>query len=261
MNLFLSLFGGMLATALLYGLGRVLKLSNLWAAVVACGLPSLAYVAYATGTRPGLDVITLHLVAYPTAAVLLYQLYGDKARRPRREGMHWVPRLMLAFFVLLSVLLGAFVHIAGHGLPPALAAWLLPGAKDGQIHTGFAGVVQHGQDAAKAISHHLKMEHRLAQLGWRLEVTGLKEVQAHRPVPVSVHVLDRNGQGVDGVDVRLSTARPGQAPIEVVRLTGDGSAGYHATLPPLSPGEWIVYLSLQPQGGQTITLEHGFQAL
>ncbi len=258
MNLLISLFGGMLVTALLYALGRRLRLSNFWAALSAGGIACFAYVAHGlVAGLPGLDVITLHLVAYPTVSVLLYQLYGEKARRS--VTMHWAPKLMLGFFAVLTVLYGGFVHIASEGLPPILAGWLLPGAKDKAVYTGFAGVVEHGRGAAKGISHHLKMEHRLAQQGWRLEIGGLSDARSDRPLPVSVHVLDRSGRGVDGIEVRLATGRPGQPPSAPVRMQGNGQAGYHATLGPLEAGAWIAYLSLQRADTPPIHLEHGLQ--
>lgn len=254
MSLFVSLFGGMLATALLYGLGRRLRLSNFWSAVGAAGITSVAYALYVVARRPGLDVITLHLVAYPTVALLLYQLYGDKVRHAR--AIHWVPKLLLGFFAVLTVLYGAFIYIAGHGLPPALAAWLLPGAEGRPVYTGFAGVVEHDQAAAKGIAQHLKMEERLARLGWRLEVSGLNDVRADRPQPVTVHVYDRNGNGVDGIDIRLSAGRPGQSAPPAMPLEGDGSAGYHTVLPPLQAGSWVAYLTLHAADGSPIQLEH-----
>ncbi|MGQ9685437.1 MAG: hypothetical protein ACUVT2_03900 [Thiobacillaceae bacterium] len=257
MNLLISLFGGMLVTALLYGLGRVLKLSNFWAAVSAAGFVCVVYLAYVVGSRPGLDVVTLHLVAYPTVSVLLYQLYGEKARFD--TSMHWAPKLMMGFFAVLTVLYGGFVHVASHGLPPALAGWLLPNAKERPVYTGFAGVVEHNQDAAKGIAQFLKMEDRLAKLGWRLEISGLSDVKAGRPLPVSVQVLDRSGRGVDGVEIRLSTSRPGQTPSAPVRLKGDGKAGYHATLGPLEAGSWVAHLHLEGAEARPITLEHTLQ--
>jgi hypothetical protein len=258
MNLLLTLFGGMLVTAVLYALGRGLRLSNFWAALSAAGITCVAYMAHVvTGTLPGLDVITLHLVAYPTVSVLLYQLYGEKARHA--ASMHWVPRLMIAFFAVLAVLYGGFVHVASEGLPPALAGWLLPNAKDKPVYTGFAGVVEHDRAAAKGISHHLKMEDRLAKLGWRLEISGLNDVRPDRPLPVSVHVLDRSGRGVDGLDIRLSTSRPGQPPLTPVRLVGDGESGYHATLAPLGAGSWVAQLRLEGPQSQPVTLEHTLQ--
>lgn len=254
MSLFATLFGGMLVTALLYGLGRRLRLSNFWSAVSAAGIVSAAYAVHVVKTLPGLDVITLHLVAYPTVALLLYQLYGDKVRHAR--AIHWVPKLLLGFFTVLTVLYGGFIYVAGHGLPPALAGWLLPGTQGKPVYTGFAGVVEHNQAAAKGISQHLKMEDRLARQGWRLEISGLTNVRADRPQPVTVHVYDRSGRGVDGVDIRLATGRPGQPAPPAVRLEGDGSAGYHTTLAPMPAGSWVAYLSLHTADGSPVLLEH-----
>lgn len=254
MSLFVSLFGGMLATALLYGLGRWLRLSNFWSAVSAAGVISIAYAAHVVATRPGLDVITLHLVAYPTIALLLYQLYGEKVWHAR--AIHWVPKLLLGFFAVLTVLYGGFIYVAGHGLPPDLASWLLPGTQGKPVYTGFAGVVVHNQAAAKGVSQHLKMEARLARLGWRLEISGLTDVRAERPQPVTMYVYDRSGRGVDGVDIRLATGRPGQPAAPAIRLAGDGAAGYRATLPPLPAGSWVAYFSLQGADGRPIELEH-----
>lgn len=258
MNLLITLFGGMLATVLLYALGRGLRLSNFWAALTAGGITCFAYLAHGVvGGLPGLDVITLHLVAYPTVSVLLYQLYGEKARH--EASMHWAPKLMLGFFAVLTVLYGGFVYVAGQGLPPALAGWLLPGAKDKAVYTGFAGVVEHSQEAAKGVSQHLQMEDRLARQGWRLEISGLTDVRADRPLPVTVHVLDRSGRGVDGIDVRLGTGRPGQTPAPPVRLEGDGSTGYHATLAPMQAGSWVAYLTIYTAEGSPVRLEHTLQ--
>ncbi len=254
MSLFVSLFGGMLITAMLYGLSRRLRLSNFWSAVIAAAIPSVAYAAHVIATRPGLDVITLHLVTYPTVALLLYQLYGDKARHAR--AIHWVPKLLLGFFAVLTVLYGGFIYLAGHGLPPALAAWLLPGTSGRPVYTGFAGVVEHDRAAAKGIAQHRKMDDRLARLGWRLEISGLTDVRAERPVPVTVYVYDRHGRGVEGVEVRLATARPGQPAPPAVRLEGNGSAGYHATLAPMQSGSWVAYLSLHTADQGPVLLEH-----
>ncbi len=258
MNLLVSLFGGMLVTALLYALGRALRLSNFWAALSAGGLTAAAYLVQAVlHGLPGLDVITLHLVAYPTVSVLLYQLYGAKARR--EPSMHWAPKLMLGFFAVLGMLYGGFVYVASEGLPPVLAAWLLPGQKNTTIYTGFAGVVAHDQAAAKGISQHLQMEDRLAKLGWRLEIVGLTDVRAGRPQPVSVHVWDRSGKGIDDVDVRLSIGRPGQPTAAPMRLAGSGDAGYHGVLQPLAGGRWVAYLTLQSPQVRPIHLEHSLQ--
>jgi len=256
MNLLVSVFGGMTLTALLYGLGRGLRLSNFWAAIVAGLLPSLAYVVYASFARPGLDTITLHIVAYPTVAVLLSQLYGAKADHART--LHWAPKLMITFFVLLSVVFGALIYIAANGLPPALARVLLPNTEGKTLYTGFAGVVGHHQEAAKVIGYRQKMEARLAQSGWSVEVNGLTGVAPETAVPLQVRIRQTDGAGARGVEVSLDLARPGMTAAQRITLVETTLGDYQGVLPPLAVGTWLVTLNLT-HAGETIRLEHDLE--
>jgi len=252
MNLLVSIFGGMLLTAVLYGVGRLGRLSNFWAAVMAALLPTLAYLGYAAWRWPGLDVVTLHVVAYPTVSVLLSQLYGSKADHAKT--MHWAPKLMIAFFVVLSLVYGGLVYIAGNGLPPAMARLLLPNTDGKHIHTGFAGVVEHHQEAAKVIGQHQKMEARLARRGWELQVSGLAAVTAGAAIPVVVSLTDRDGNGVGGVEVSLELVRPGHKQASPMTLAPVNPGQYQAQLSPVEAGSWVALLSLR-KGDETIVLE------
>jgi len=252
MTLLISIFGGMFLTAVLYAVGRLGRLSNYWAAVIAAAIPSLAYLVYAIGHPVGLDTVTLHVIAYPTVAVLLAMLNGAKAKRS--PAGHWAPKLLVGFFLIMLVIMAGFVYIAGQGLPPAVAAMLLPDVNGKTIHTGFAGVVEHHQGAAKGIGQHLRMEDRLSKLGWQVEVSGLNALRAGEPAPVSVHITDVARQPVPAVAVALELGRPGQAAQQTLALTG-GLGGYHGTLAGLDAGTWVSKLRLA-RGEDTIVLEH-----
>ena len=153
MSLMFTIFGGMILTAVLYAVGRLARLSNYWAAVAAAAIPSAAYLFYAIGQPIGLDKVTINVIAYPTVAVLLGMLNSPKARRDNK--MHWAPMLLIGFFLTLMFIMAIFVYIATQGLPLAVTQLLLPNAQGKNIHTGFAGVVELQQDAAKGIGHHL----------------------------------------------------------------------------------------------------------
>lgn len=252
MNLLITVFGGMLLTVLLYAAGRRLRMSNFWAAVLACALPSAAYLVRATLAWPGLDVVTLHVIAYPTVAVLLFQLYHSKAGEHAHT--HWAPKLMIGFFVLITVIFGAFVYIAGQGLPPALARLLLPGAEGKNIHTGFAGVVAHREDAAKVLGHHQRMQAKLARLGWHLEIAGLDDLRADRAGAVRVRVIGADGQGVTGVPVQILLGRPGQAPGTTLDLDDVGGGEYRTEARLPDTGAWLARLRLRA-GAEEIELE------
>jgi len=253
MNLFITIFGGMLLTALLYGAARLIKLSNFWAAVVAAGLPSAAYLLYAFSHWAGLDVVTMHVVAYPTVSLLFYMLYESKPGRDLH--VHWVPQLLIGFFVVLTVVLGGFVYIAGHGLPPALAERLLPNAKGKILHTGFAGVVEHGEDAAKSIAHQRNIEARLAKLGWNVEVAGLDALGRKHSNEVSVLLRKSDGSGVGGQHLRFALSRPGQAAPagQPMREVGSGDYRVSSVLP--AAGVWLATISFTAEG-KNIVLEH-----
>lgn len=252
MSLLITIFGGMLLTAMLYGGARLARLSNYWAAVFGAAIPSFAYLVYAIGQPVGLDVVTMHIIAYPTVAVLLGMLNSPKARRDSR--MHWAPKLLIGFFLALMVIMASFVYIAGQGVPPAVAQYLLPNIKGKNVHTGFAGVVEHQQDAAKGIGHHLKMEDKLARLGWQVEVNGLAGLHAGSQAPISVHVVDAAGRMVDAVAVSLTWNRPGQPGLSSLALSA-GADGYHGNLPGLAAGAWVAKLQLA-KGPDNIVLEH-----
>ncbi|MDP2786689.1 MAG: FixH family protein [Pseudomonadota bacterium] len=252
MNLFVSIFGGMLLTVIVFGVMRVVKLSNFWAAVVAAGLPSFAYMAYSAANWPGLDVLTMHVVAYPTVALLLFQIGG--AKDGPYEKVHWAPKLIIGFFVIITMILGGFVYIAGKGVPPSVAQWLLPNIAGKTVHTGFAGVVAHGGEASKSIAHHRNMESKLDKLGWRVEVIGLDALRTGYPGDVRVVVSNRQGQSVSAVQVSIGLGRPGQ-PVQSrfpLLPANDGSYQTRILLP--ASGEWLTVLTLE-SGSERIVFD------
>lgn len=248
MNLFVSIFGGMLLTAIVFAAARISKLPHFWSAVIAAALPSFAYMAYAVANWPGLDVLTMHVVAFPTVALLLFQIGGNKGGSAVR--LHWAPKLLIAFFVTLSVILGGFVYIAGKGVPPSIAQWLLPNLQGKTVHTGFAGVVAHGEEASKTIAQHRNMESKLAKLGWQLEVRGLDALRPGQPGEVQVLVSDKQARPVTLAQVGLELGRPGQPAQTVFSLPAADDGSYRTQIKLPAGGEWLAVITLQHAGGR-----------
>ena len=253
MNLFVSIFGGMLLTAMVFGAVRSIKLSNFWAAVIAAALPSFAYMAYSAMNWPGLDVLTMHVVAFPTVAMLLYQIGG--AKDAPYQKIHWAPKLLIGFFVLITVILGGFVYIAGNGVPPVVAQWLLPNIEGKTVHTGFAGVVSHGEEASKTIAHHRSMQTKLARLGWNVEVKGLDALRTNQAGEVSVMLTDNQSQPIEAVAVSLGLGRPGQPAQSQFKLIPAGGGRYLTQVKLESGGEWLAVLSLE-YAGEHLVIDH-----
>jgi nitrogen fixation protein FixH len=252
MNMFVSIFGGMLLTAILFAAVRAVRRSNFWAAVTAAAVPSFAYMGYSLVDWPGLDVLTMHIVAFPTVALLLFQIGGT--RDAPYQPIHWVPKLLIAFFMVVTVVLGSLVYIAGHGVPPAVAHWLLPDAGGKTLHTGFAGVVAHGEEASKSIAHYRNMDKKLSRLGWHVEVDGLDVLRPGQPGDVRVLVSDKDARPVSDVSVNLDLGRPGQMAEQQVMLQRAGDGSYQARVTLASAGEWLAVLVLE-RDGETMQFE------
>lgn len=253
MTLIISIFGGMLLAAAIYFLARRLGRSNFWAAALAAGIPCLGYAIFASYSQPGLDVVTLNLIAYPTVAVILFQLYGG-----RRQGkVHWVPKLLVTFFVLLIVLLSSFVYISTNGLPSGLARAFLPKTEANRpLHTGFAGTVEHGEKAAKGISQHLKMQADMSALGWQVEIEGLDTLTATASRRVSLTLRKTDGSPLENAQVSIGLKRPGQPALQTTSLLPEGSGRYATHMRLDSEGLWLARINIE-LGGQRIQLEHG----
>jgi len=251
MNLILTMFGGMLLTAVIYFACRRLTLSNFWAAALSAGLPSAAYIVFASREWPGLDIVTINIIAYPTVAVILYQLYGTKPD----AHLHWAPKLLIGFFLILTVLLGTFVYISTNGLPVSVARMLLPGAKGHTVHTGFSGVVEHGEDAARGISQHMKMDATLESLGWRVDIAGVDTLSAEVERRVTISLNHRDGTPVRSAQVAVALARPGQPAPAPLPLQETDPGRYQSPLRLSGGGKWTAFIDID-LGDKHIRLEH-----
>lgn len=245
MNTMTTLFGGLAAVLLLYAIGGLFRrLPPMLRAVLSGLVPLVGYFAYTVGRWPGLDVVAMHISVFLAAALVLFTM--TQFRKRGNERMHWAPKLLTAFFVGLVFLNGALLYIANNGLPGALGTWWL-GSDGNAVHSGFSGVVEHGQNAAKAVSSELSETYRETQVGWQVELTGLDGTGTHRPV--EIRVKDRTGLPVDDVRAELNLRRPGAAvPEHVMQLAAADTGVYVGSLAVPATGRWLVELLLVQDG-------------
>lgn len=241
MNTMTTLSGGLLAVLVLYLIGgRFPALPPILRALLAGLLPLLAYFLLIVGRWPGLDVAAMHISVFLAAGLVLYAVTQFRRRSAGR--MHWAPKLLIAFFLGLVVINGSLLYIASNGLPGALGRWWL-GSDGGAVHSGFSGVVEHGQSAAKAVSSELSQTHRESELGWQVEVGGLDGSDSSRAI--EVRVRDRTGLPVERLDAEVHLLRPGAAqPAHTVALDTLGAGVYGGMLALPAGGRWLVEVRL-----------------
>lgn len=245
MSTLTTLFGGLVAVLVLYAVGgRVRGLPPILRALLAGLLPLLAYFLLIVGRWPGMDVAAMHISVFLAAGLVLHAFTQFRRRSSGR--MHWVPKLLTGFFLGLVVINGTLLYIATKGLPEPIARWWL-GSEGGAVYSGFSGVVEHGQGAAKAVSSQLSQAHRESELGWQVELGGLENSGASRAI--EVRVKDRTGLPVERVEAELRLLRPGAAQTELaVPLVALDAGVYGGVLGMPASGRWLVELRLSRDG-------------
>lgn len=242
MSTLTTLFSGLAAVLLLYWAGGYLRgLPPVLRAMLASGLPLLAYFLSIIGRWPGLDVVSIHISVFLAAGLVFYILTLQRRRSP--GGMHWVPKLLIAFFLGLTVINGTLLYIATQGLPEPVARWWL-GSDGGKVYSGFSGVVPHHQDAAKAVSSALSQAYDESRLGWQVEIEGLEGATGAART-VQVKAKDRTGLPLSQLQAEVLVMRPGAPePQTRVALQGSGAGVYVGRLELPGKGRWIVELHL-----------------
>lgn len=247
MTMFQTLFGGAFLIIALYYALRALGVSNYWRGVISGTASVTAYLALSIASWPGGDVVSMHMAVFLATATALTLIGG---RRPGAgKGLHWGPRVIIGFFLILFVIDGTLLMISGQGLPPALARWLLPAPENNPstpIHTAFSGVVPHGEEAAKTINQFMSAAEKQRRLGWSVTLSGLDGLrQGSRPA-VSVTARDAAAQSLQGAMARLAIIRPGLSrPEQVSDLVETDPGVYRGQLAPVLPGTWVVAVQLR----------------
>lgn len=197
-----TLFGGLLAVIVLFFMARKLALSYYWSSVLAATLPFLAYLGFALPGGFSGDVLAIHLAVFVATAAVL-GVFGHMPRKQAR--MHWAPKLIIAFFVLLALAMAGLLSIAMNGLPDWLAQRILPNAEHKSLNTAFPGSLPH--DRNKLYESHMAQMERQRNLGWVVEVRGLDAVKRNAPTQVEVSISDRDGKPVEQAQVTLDLWR------------------------------------------------------
>jgi nitrogen fixation protein FixH len=247
MNILFTLFGGLILELALFALlGRIASVPLAVRALLAGIVPLGAYFLFIFAHEgwPGLDVAAIHIAIFLGTALLLFMF--TQYRRQARGRMHWAPRLLIGFFLMLAVLNAVFLTIATNGLPRDIARWWLPHGDT--VNTAFSGVVPHDQQAASAISAELSRRHAAELLGWRVDIDGLTDpAQAQQYIVVKAY--DHTGLPISDLKVSMQVKRPGAPdPQTPLRFVAVNEGEYRAELLLPDKGRWLLELALQQDG-------------
>lgn len=239
-----TLFGGMVLIAVIYFALRMVGVSNYWRGVISGVIPTLTIMVYSMSHWPGGDMMALHLALYVATATVLTLSGSAKAAAGSR--MHWIPALFIAFFIALAVVMAAFLNVAMHGLPPSVAKWVLPNAKDKPVYTAFSGEVPHDEEAAKTVSQYMKKTAQQRHLGWQIVVSGLEGAYQGKAHEIVVTLRDKTDVSMDDATVHMMLTRPVGGQIEKdITFSAQGGGKYHGQLQMAQTGHWVAILRVE----------------
>lgn len=244
--MFETLFGGALVIIVLYFLLRAFGVGNYWRGVISGVVPVIGYLGLSTANWPGGDVISMHMAVYLATATVL-TVVGARQRGEAKR-LHWGPKLIIGFFLVLFVIDGTLLVVSGQGVPQAVAKWLLPPAKKTShaAHTAFSGVVVHGEEAAKSINQFLASTDKQQKLGWHVSVAGMEEITQGRQTMVAVTVNGADGQPLRGAVAAMALVRPGMAkPEQILDLVEAEPGVYRTQITLPQAGLWLAAIRLQ----------------
>ncbi|HZV98332.1 MAG TPA: FixH family protein [Methylophilaceae bacterium] len=236
-----TLFGGLLLATAVFFTCRSLGLSNFWSGILSGALPFLGFLAYNTQHWAGGDVLAIHFAVYlATAGVLMV----FSSIRKKKEKMHWAPRLIIFFFVGLVILNAVLLSIASRGLPDYFAGMFLPNPDNQKVHTAFPGVMPH--DRNKLYEPHLQQVEQQRNLGWKVVIHGLDNLERGKQAGISITVTDNSGQPVDAAVVTLGLWRMANSKDDRQLPLQEGQKGvYHTEIMLPDAGRWLTEILIQ----------------
>lgn len=235
-----TLFGGLIAVVLMFMIGRRVGLSSYWSGILGGVLPFLTYLVLSMDQWPGADVLAIHLVVFLATAALLGVFSNTQKSRVK---MHWAPKLIIGFFVLLALINAALLSIATHGLPEVIAKWVLPNHGSQRLHTGFSGAIPH--DRNKLYEAHQQRMETQKNLGWQVHVRGLEQLRSGVSAPIDVTVRDARQSSLAADRVSIEFWRVANRKDDIVLELDRMAVGeYQTTVTLPATGRWIAVLNV-----------------
>ena len=230
-----TLFGGLLASAILFFVVRKAGLSNFWAGILSGVLPFIAYLIYSAKHWPGGDVLTIHFAVYLANAGLLIVFGG---MQKKKQSLHWAPRLIIGFFIGLVLLNAVFLSVSTRGLPDILTRLILPNPAHRQVHTGFPGVIPH--DKNKLYEPHLKQMEQQKNLAWNVNVQGLDALKNKLASTLVIQLFDKQYQPITAATVTIELWRMANSGDDQTILFAESKPGvYQANIRLVDEGLWL----------------------
>lgn len=256
-SLALTLGVGVTASfALFFFIYKGLGKSGKMAALLTILITQAVYIPLSVLYWDGLDVYAIHFAFFTMTAYGLGIITSTRDAQAQKEGaakkrwFHWVPAIIVTFFLVLAVVDSIIITLANKGASAEFVRSFLPtphGKEVGkEVTSAFSGAV--ANDFQKNIAQYNRYVDELRQqaaLGWRIMDGWVDAPVAGKPALFRLRVIDDEGMPVTGAQVSVQfmfTADKSHDTEVVLPEVGPGSYGEPVTLP--QSGLWALLINV-----------------
>ena len=243
--------GSLLAFFLFFVFYKLLRLGGKMAALATAALMLLIYVPLSVTHWVGIDVFAIHFAFFMMIPYGLGIITGVHEERKMLEGddgvkkgMHWIPALIIVFFILLAVVDSFIISSATTGLNTSLSKILLPKAESDEISRNissqFTGAVSYDlQDEEKKFDKYVAKLKKQRERGWRIGGGWDKTPVINQPGIFRLTAKDKMGNPITGATVTTQFRRASDMKQDrLIHLKETGQGVYSASVSLPLAGCW-----------------------
>ncbi len=250
--------GSIAAFAIFFIFAKLFHWSGKMSSLATAALMLLLYVPLAATHWAGLDVFAIHFAFFMMIPYGLGIISGVHEERKQREGvtelksgMHWIPGIIIVFFILLAVVDSIIITFATKGINGELASLVLPKSISGDagegVQSNFTGNVSYDlQDEEERFNQYVMQLKRQKERGWQVQGGWQKPPVLNESSVFQLAVKDKNGQPVSGATVDVSFLRPAEMKADQHYSLQEKQRGVYAETVTLSePGCWKMQILIK----------------
>ena len=237
--------GSLLAFSLFFIFYKVLHWGGKMASFATAALMLLVLVPLSIIYWAGIDVFAIHfaffmMIPYGLGIITaVHKEQADEGNKNIKKGMHWIPALIIVFFMLLAVVDSVIISFATTGLGGDLALKLLPkgqGEDVGRkISSQFTGAVSNDlQDEEKKFDVYVEQLQKQRERGWRISGGWSTPPEVNKESTFSLTAKTRSGEAITGAEVTTEFRRASDMKLDkryVLKETKEGVYNIPVTLP------------------------------
>ena len=233
--------GSLLAFTLFFIFYKVLHWSGKMASLVTAAGMLLVLVPMSITHWAGIDVFAIHFAFFmmiPYGLGIITAVHKERREidgdTSVKKGMHWIPALIIVFFILLAVIDSVIISFATTGLKGGLAQLILPegdGAGVGKnISSQFTGAVSNDlQDEEVKFDLYVAKLKKQRERGWRVGGGWDASPKVNNASVFRIKAKDRSGNPITAAKVTTEFRRASDMKFDKLYELKETDKGIYST--------------------------------